>query len=1116
MASQEHVPAPSSREIADERAGAPDRIQPRDLPAPDWPSPAHPEPTPDAGARVRRSTVAPSTVLVVASIAVFMAFLDDSVVGIAFPNILRSFPQATIAELSWVFNAYNIAFAAFLIPAGRLADLLGRRRMFSFGAALFTAASALCAIAPSPVLLICARFVQGIGAAVLVPSSLAMVLEAHPPGERVRAVGVWAATAALAAGFGPAIGGVLVNAYDWRLVFLVNLPIGLAVVYLARRELVESRAPGRRELPDLVGALILAVTVSALSLAIAQGPVWGWASPGVIAAAAGALAGAITFVRRCRVHAAPVLDLALVRAPGFAAIAVLTFVGAAGFFTLGLANVLFLMDVWRYSPLTAGLALTPAPFVAAPTAILAGRLAAKRDPRILVVLGAAVLTAGAAVLVLRMGARPDYVGAYLPAAVLLAIGIGLAFPLVSDAAVSDAPRDRYAGATALNTAIRLVGGALGVAILAALLGHGHGPDLVAPFRRAWGFAAICFGALAAVAFGLPRFRSGAVEAAIDELPARVDAPAGRVSRTPKLKPVPATAAHVPSTPLELLGSVPLFAVLAADQLRALADRAAAVHLSAGEWLFRQGDEADALYVLRSGRLEVCVESSVGDRGPVRELGVGSVVGELALLSQAPRSASVRCRRDAELLCLARAPFEELMESAPGFAAGVSRALAMDLQRRTPVDAEPLGSASSIAIVTLGAAAGHAGVAPLLRRELEGICSVAALDRARTSELHGDAATGAALARALDRLEHDHEIVLLNAAAEDAEWTLACVRQADRTVLVVAEAAPDEAAGGPSGEAALLPLLRGCDTVLLEPASSPRLESLLDALAPRSTHRIAQASFTSDVARLARRLASRSVGLVLSGGGARAFAHIGVIEELLAAGIVIDRVGGTSMGAYVGAMLAQGMDAAQIDARCHEEWVRRSPLSDYGLPRHALLRGARLRAMLDRTLEGRIEDLPRSFYCTATDVIANELLVDRRGEIADAVAASMAVPGVLPPVIRGDRLLFDGAVLDGLPVSIMAADAEGPIIACDVTERGLREHEPGEAPRMPTLMNTLANLAFLATTDTVEQAGRHAELMITPSHESVGALEFHMLDSLRESGRRATLTALEGAPASIFG
>jgi NTE family protein len=1069
---------------------------------------------PDAGPRVRRSTVARSTVLLVASIAVFMAFLDDSVVGIAFPNILRSFPQATIAQLSWVFNAYNIAFAAFLIPAGKLADLLGRRRMFSFGAALFTAASALCAIAPSPVLLICARFVQGIGAAVLVPSSLALVLEAHPPGERVRAVGVWAATAAVAAGFGPAIGGVLVNAYDWRLVFLVNLPIGLAVIYLARRELVESRAPGRREMPDLLGALILAVTVSALSLAVAQGPVWGWASPGVIVAAVGAVAGAITFVRRCLVHPAPVLDVALVRAPGFTAIAVLTLIGAAGFFTLGLANVLFLMDVWRYSPLTAGLALTPAPFVAAPTALLAGRLAAKRDARILVVLGATILAAGAAVLVLRMGAKPDYLGAYLPAAVLLAIGIGLAFPLVSDAAVSDAPHDRYAGATALNTTIRLVGGALGVAILAALLGHGQGPDLVAPFRRAWGFATICFGALAVVALGLPRFRSGAIEAAIEELPARTDAVARRARGAPRPKTAAGAAARVPGTPVELLGTVALFAGLATDQLRALADQALAVQLRAGEWLFRQGDEADALYVLRSGRLEVCLEPPVADRGPIRELGAGSVVGELALLSQAPRSASVRCRRDAELLCLGRAPFEELMESAPGFAAGVSRALAIDLQRRTPVDAEPLGSASSIAIVTLGAAAADAGVAPVLRRELEGICSVAALDRARTSELHREAAAGAALARALDRLEHDHEIVLLEAAAADAEWTRACVRQADRTVLVVAESSTREAAGGRSGEAELLHALAGCDAVLLEPASG--LDSLLDALAPRSTHRIARATFTSDVARLARRLASKSVGLVLSGGGARAFAHVGVIEELLAAGIVIDRVGGTSMGAYLGAMLAQDMDAAEIDARCHEEWVRRNPLSDYGLPRHALLRGARLRAMLDRTLIGRIEDLPRSFYCTATDVIANELLVDRRGEIAAAVAASMAVPGVLPPVIRGDRLLFDGAVLDGLPVSVMAADAEGPIIACDVTERGLREHEPGQVPRMPTLMNTLANLAFLATTDTAEQAGRHAELMITPSHESVGALEFHMLDSLRESGRRAALAALEGAPASIFG
>jgi NTE family protein len=242
----------------------------------------------------------------------------------------------------------------------------------------------------------------------------------------------------------------------------------------------------------------------------------------------------------------------------------------------------------------------------------------------------------------------------------------------------------------------------------------------------------------------------------------------------------------------------------------------------------------------------------------------------------------------------------------------------------------------------------------------------------------------------------------------------------------------------------------------------------------------------------------------------------VIEELLAADVVIDRIGGTSMGAFIGALLAQGMDAAQIDAHCYEEWVRRSPLADYGLPRHALLRGVRLRTMLERTLGGLIEDLPRSYFCTAVDVAANELVVQRRGELASAVAASMALPGVLPPVIRNDRLLFDGAVFDGLPASIMAGEAEGPIIACDVTERGLRAQPPGETPRLPTLMNTLANLAFLTTSDTAEQGTLHADLLILPEHESVGALEFHMLDSLRETGRRAALAALDQAPASLFG
>jgi len=1123
----------------------------------------------------RRRAVAPRAVLLVASMAAFMAFLDDTVVGIAFPNMLRSFPQATVAELSWVFNGYNIAFAALLVPAGRLADLLGRRRMFGVGVVLFTVASGLCALAPSVGTLIGARVLQGAGAAIVVPASLALVIEAYPARERARAVGQWAATAALAAGIGPTIGGVLVDAYNWRLVFLINLPIGVLARYLAGRQLVESRAPGRRELPDLTGALVLAASVCALALAIAQGPVWGWTSVGVLAAAIAAGLGGFVFARRCLTHPAPVLDLELVRARGFAVTSTLTLVGSAGFLTLGLANVLYLMQVWHYSPLTAGLALTPAPLVAAPTAVLAGQVAAKRDPRLLVVAGAVVLTAGAVWLDRRMGATPDYLGAYLPGAVLIAIGIGLAFPLVSDAAVADAPRNRFAGAIALNTAIRLIGAALGVAILAALIGDAAQLGLPSPFHRAWVFAAACFAALAPVALALPRGGPADLEDALEPGPTR----ATRARAARPVGPAPPTArtrasndrtlsgarpAHDPArpgatrapddparpgattasdgparsgaaaTPASLLAAVPLFAGLS-DELRcSLAARSQIVHLSAGEWLFEQGEQADALYVVRSGRLEVLQERALGkhehvqerpldEHEHVRELGPGSVVGELAPLSGARRSASVRCRRDAELLRLGRAELDGLLESTPGFAAGVSRALARQLQASRMLDTEPAGAASTIAVLALTPAAARAGVEPLLLRELGRLCRVARLDRATTRTLQGEAEPGAALARALDRLERDHELVLLFAGADEQAWAKACLAQADRTLLLLGDV-PSASGPGLEGLASCdVPSagglrragLEGCDVLLLEPADGAGVAELLERLAPRSTQRIARASFEADVARLARRLTGRSVGLVLSGGGARAFAQIGVIEELLAAGVMIDRVGGTSMGAFIGGLLAQGLDAAEIDARCYEEWVRGSPLGDYRLPRHALLSGRRLRAMLERNLPGRIENLPCRYYCVSVDLVANELVVHRRGGLADAVAASMALPGVLPPVIAGQRLLVDGAVLDGLPVSVMAGEAEGPIIACDVTERKLRREPQGEAPRLPALIDMLANLAFLVTADTAEQAGRHADLLIVPDHDSVGALEFHMLDSLRDAGRRAAHEALEHAPAELW-
>ena len=225
---------------------------------------------------MRRRGPQPRTVLAIASMGAGMAFVDATIVNIAFPDIARSYPQASIAALSWVLNAYNIVFAAFLVAAGRLADLIGRRRVFISGLELFTVASVLCAVAPSPGTLTAFRVLQALGAALLVPSSLALVLDAFPAERRSHGVALLSAVAAAAAGLGPSLGGVLIAIGDWRLVFLVNVPIGVATVVLARRHLVESRAPGRRRMPDLQGALVLALAIAALVLAVVKGAEWGW------------------------------------------------------------------------------------------------------------------------------------------------------------------------------------------------------------------------------------------------------------------------------------------------------------------------------------------------------------------------------------------------------------------------------------------------------------------------------------------------------------------------------------------------------------------------------------------------------------------------------------------------------------------------------------------------------------------------------------------------------------------------------------------------------------------------------------------------------------------------
>jgi predicted acylesterase/phospholipase RssA/CRP-like cAMP-binding protein len=554
---------------------------------------------------------------------------------------------------------------------------------------------------------------------------------------------------------------------------------------------------------------------------------------------------------------------------------------------------------------------------------------------------------------------------------------------------------------------------------------------------------------------------------------------------------------------DFIKAVPLFAGLPGPEIAALAGQATTVTVPAGAWVFHQGDIADAMYIVRSGRLLVVDELPDGTQEVVRELRPGAVLGELALIRQSRRTAGVRVRRDAALLRIGHAQFEQML----GSSTSVSRALLGTLADRLTNNSKSRPARPkppvTIAVVSLDPAAAAQGVEGVLEQELRALARLVTLPRSAVTRPEAD--LGHALAQVLDRVEHFHDHVLLTAETSDpsGDWSQACMRQADRVVLLVAEPPENDRLrdwGIPSGS----------DVVLLGGASDAATARLLRQLEPRATHRVRSATRVDDVARLARRLAGRSVGLSLSGGGARSFAQIGVLEELVSSGIVVDRVSGTSMGAFIGALVAQGLEPEEIDARCYEEWVRRNPVNDYHFPRNSLIRGARARTMLQRVFPGSIEDLKLGYFCVTVDLIAAKPVYHRQGGLAEAVGASMILPGFAPPHQSEGRLLVDGGLMDNLPTEVMAAEGDGPILAVDCTDPSVRQLPDGVEPEVPTLAETLFKAMLLSESDS-DRRRSFADLLIRPDCSDIGTVEFHMLDTARERGRRAATTTLAAAP-----
>ena len=560
---------------------------------------------------------------------------------------------------------------------------------------------------------------------------------------------------------------------------------------------------------------------------------------------------------------------------------------------------------------------------------------------------------------------------------------------------------------------------------------------------------------------------------------------------------------------DALGLVPLFADLDPELRSEVAGRAVPVRVEAGEWLFRQGEPADSLYVVLSGRLEVLIESP----GPatIRLADQGSALGELALLTDSSRSASVRARRDSDLLRLERDDFLGLLEAEPAFALALTRALAALLRDSRALEPEPAPLPATIALVpaVAGLSAGRLG--ELLLTQLGDGTAILAPPVAEAGAV-------------LDQAERENERVLLvgEEPGGDEDWNRFCLRQADRT-LVLAEGRP------PPGAAPLRTL--GQREVLLAGSAQPgALAQWLDALGAARGRLIGPpARWPQTLPPTTRALTGRSVGLVLSGGGARAFAHIGVVDELLASGVEIDRVAGSSMGAFVGAQVAMGLEPDQIYEHCAEEFIGRKPMSDYTVPVVSLVRGLRAKEMVKRRFADRlIEELPRGFLCVSCDLVTSDLVLHERGPLFEAVGASCALPGISPPVASGGRLLVDGGVLNNLPIEPLAASRAGPVIASDVTAHfqvAQRESATRIGPRVRMrgavlglgagvplrLHEVVLRTITLGSLDTAAAAQRHADVLISPDVREVGMAAFDQLAPLREAGRRSARAALDANP-----
>jgi EmrB/QacA subfamily drug resistance transporter len=439
-----------------------------------------------------------------------IASVDATGVGVALPTIGKDL-NAGLASLQWVVTGYTLTLAGFLLLGGSLGDRYGRRRVFLIGVVWFAVASLLCGLAPSAGVLIAARLLQGVGGALLTPGSLAILEAVFVPEDRSAAIGAWSGLGGVATAIGPFVGGYLVHAVSWRLVFLINLPLSIAVVAVCLRHVPESRDDQATGRPDLVGATLAALALGGLTYALIEGPGKGWSNPVVLAAALLGVLAAIAFLIVERRIPQPMLPLKLFRDRQFSAANLVTF---AQYGALGAALFLLpvqLQTVSGYSPVEAGTALLPVTVIMLLLSARSGRLASKIGPRPQLTIGP-WLTAAGLLLMTRIN-DGDYLTEVLPAVLVLGFGLACTVAPLTTTVLAAAPERQAGIASAVNNDVARTAGLLAVAVLPALAGLGEASYLsAAAFLPGFQHAMMICAGLCVVAgvLGLLLIRGGVV------------------------------------------------------------------------------------------------------------------------------------------------------------------------------------------------------------------------------------------------------------------------------------------------------------------------------------------------------------------------------------------------------------------------------------------------------------------------------------------------------------------------------------------------------------------------------------------------------------------------------